>query len=245
MLAKLLTRAAAMAASASASAAAEPEAAIPPPGPRDLLRLVVSHNLDPHIGLHPSWLPPHWPARYRRVSAWGPAGQAVLGALVRGQHGGAPDYQFDSRLKRLMLMDAAALRRLAVYAGLAAHRGLLEQGSPAGSQLRRQARRYDRDAMHFTLQRMPALSQLRMEVRAMQERPLATGRLLVSRGYRLLLGALATEGEEGVRRVRHKFPRRLAALSVPALQPRQTQQLSELMLSCIVPERLPQWDWLF
>jgi type III secretion protein K len=241
MLAKLLTRVAAAAAEPEPQPVPQPE----PRGPRDLLRLVVSHNLDPHLGLHPSWLPPHWPARHRRISAWGPAGQAVLGALVRGQHGGAPDYQFDSRLKRLMLMDAAALRRLAVYAGLGAHRALLEQGSPAGSQLRRQARRYDRDAMRFALQRMPALPQLRMELRAMQERPLATGRLLVSRGYRLLLGALATEGEEGVRRVRHKFPRRLAALSVPALQPRQTEQLSELMLSCIVPERLPQWDWLF
>jgi type III secretion protein K len=241
MLAKLLTRVAAAAAEPEPQPVPQPE----PRGPRDLLRLVVSHNLDPHLGLHPSWLPPHWPARHRRISAWGPAGQAVLGALVRGQHGGAPDYQFDSRLKRLMLMDAAALRRLAVYTGLGAHRALLEQGTPAGSQLRRQARRYDRDAMRFTLQRMPALPQLRMELRAMQERPLATGRLLVSRGYRLLLGALATEGEEGVRRVRHKFPRRLAALSVPALQPRQTEQLSELMLSCIVPERLPQWDWLF
>ncbi len=244
MLAKLLTRVAAATAMAAGPEPAAAEAA-GPPGPRDLLRLVLNHNLDPHIGLHPSWLPPHWPARHRRIGAWGPAGQAVLGALVRGQHGGAPDYHFDSRLKRLMLMDAAALRRLAVYTGLAAHRALLEQGSAGGSQLRRQARRYDRDAMRFTLQRMPELSQLRMEVRAMQERPLATGRLLVSRGYRLLLGALATEGEEGVRRVRHKFPRRLAALSVPALQPRQTQQLSELMLSCIVPERLPQWDWLF
>ena len=63
MLAKLLTRVAA--------APAQPELQpAPPPGPRDLLRLVVSHNLDPHLGLHPSWLPPHWPARYRRISAW-------------------------------------------------------------------------------------------------------------------------------------------------------------------------------
>jgi type III secretion protein K len=45
--------------------------------------------------------------------------------------------------------------------------------------------------------------------------------------------------------VRRRFPRRLAVLSVPTLEPGQARQLDELMLMCIVPERLPQWDWLF
>jgi len=32
---------------------------------------------------------------------------------------------------------------------------------------------------------------------------------------------------------------------VPVLAARQKQQLRELVLACIVPERLARWDWLF
>jgi len=71
------------------------------------------------------------------------------------------------------------------------------------------------------------------------------GRVVVNRGYRLLLAALQGEGEPLLRRVQHKLPRHGAAVQPPLLAPRQREQLRELMLLCIVPERLPQWDWLF
>jgi type III secretion protein K len=48
-----------------------------------------------------------------------------------------------------------------------------------------------------------------------------------------------------LRRLQHKLPRRISGFRVPQLAPPQARQLHELMLSCIVPERLPQWDWLF
>jgi type III secretion protein K len=246
VLARLLARPAALLPGAAEAVPAQAGGAPPVErGPLDLMRLVMHYNLVQQAGLHPSWLPASWPARYRRMAQYGPAGQAVLGELVRRQNMHAGDYQFDSRLKRLALFDAGSLRRLAVYAGLGAHLPLLKQRGPAAAQLRRQARRYDAEAVPFALERMPLLPELRMDARPLQERPLAAGRLLVSRGYRLLLAAVAPEGETVVRRVRLKFPRRLATLGVPPLQPRQAQQLSELMLLCIVPERLPQWDWLF
>src|SRR5947199_333107 len=50
---------------------------------------------------------------------------------------------------------------------------------------------------------------------------------------------------DALRRVQRKLPRRLGALPIPPLQPRQRRQLEELMLLGIVPDRLPQWDWLF
>lgn len=235
---------------------AAPTTAPPPatamPGPMDLVRLVMRFNLHPEADLHPSWLPANWPARHRSVARMGPAGRAVLAELLRrGQAPGhaqphaAADYNFDSRLKRLALLDAASLRRLAAYLGFCAHLPLFKVRGGAGLQIRRQARRIDRDAVDFVLDRVPQLTELRMDSAVVQQRPIATGRVVLDRGYRLLLGAAASEGELVLQRLKHKLPRRISALSVPSFEPRQALQLNELMLSCIVPERLPQWDWLF
>jgi len=222
------------------------------PGPMDLVRLVMRFNLHPEADLHPSWLPANWPARHRSVARMGPAGRAVLAELLRrGQAPGhaqphaAADYNFDSRLKRLALLDAASLRRLAAYLGFCAHLSLFKVRGGAGLQIRRQARRFDRDAVDFVLDRVPQLTELRMDSAVVQQRPIATGRVVLDRGYRLLLGAAASEGDLVLHRLKHKLPRRISALSVPSFEPRQALQLNELMLSCIVPERLPQWDWLF
>lgn len=222
------------------------------PGPMDLVRLVMRFNLHPEADLHPSWLPPDWPARHRSVARMGPAGRAVLAELLRRPRapetvtpGAAADYNFDSRLKRLALLDAASLRRLSAYLGFCTHLPLFRLRGGAGAQIRRQARRLDRDAVDFVLDRVPQLTELRMDSTMLQQRPLSTGRVVLDRGYRLLLGAAASEGALVQGRLKHKLPRRISALSVPALEPRQALQLNELMLSCIVPERLPQWDWLF
>ena len=226
------------------------------PGPMDLVRLVMRFNLHPEADLHPSWLPANWPVRYRSVARMGPAGRAVLADLLRrGQGAGhaqpaaqlhaAGDYNFDSRLKRLALLDAASLRRLAAYIGFCAHLPLFKVRGGAGLQIRRQARRFDHDAVDFVLDRVPQLTELRMDSTVMQQRPMATGRVVLDRGYRLLLGAAASEGPLVQGHLQRKLPRRISALSVPAFEPRQASQLNELMLSCIVPERLPQWDWLF
>jgi type III secretion protein K len=230
----------------AAAAAPTPPQALP--SPMDLVRLVMRFNLHPEIDLHPSWLPSNWPARHRSPARLGQAGRAVLADLLRrGQApvAAAADYNFDSRLKRLALLDAAALRRLAAYLGFCAHLPLFRLRGGAGFQIRRQACRFDADAVDFVLDRVPQLTELRMDSAVLQQRPIATGRVVIDRGYRLLLGAAAPEGEAVLRRLQHKLPRRLSVLSVPQLAPRQARQLHELMLSCIVPERLPQWDWLF
>lgn len=216
----------------------------------DLVRLVMRFNLHPEADLHPSWLPANWPARHRSVARMGPAGRAVLAELLRRgsgtAHVAAPaDYNFDSRLKRLALLDAASLRRLCAYLGFCAHLPLFKLRGGAGAQIRRQARRIDRDAVDFVLDRVPQLTELRMDSTVVQQRPIATGRVVLDRGYRLLLGAAASEGGVVLQRLKHKLPRRISAMSVPSFEPRQALQLNELMLSCIVPERLPQWDWLF
>lgn len=227
------------------SVAAAPVAA----GPLALMRLVLRFNLQAHASVHPSWLPADWPASARaRLRRLAPEAQAVLrDVLVRlGVLPAAPDYAFDSSVKRLLLLDPPALRRLAFYASLCVHAPLMRPRRNAlALSLRRQARRLDADAVEFVLERVPQATELQMSAHAFKERPGACGRVLVDRGYRLLAALVADEGEAAAERLARMLPRRVAALPVPALAARQKQQLRELVLACIVPERLPQWDWPF
>lgn len=215
-------------------------------GPMDLVRLVARFNLHPEADLHPSWLPPEWPTPYRSVARFSSAGQSLLADLITRRHGEEQvrQYNFDARLRRLALMDGASLRRLAFYCGLCAHKPLFKLRG-VSTQLRRQARRIDPDAVEFVLDRAPQLTALRMDAAGLQQRPMSAGRVVGNRGHRLLLAALAPEGEAILGRVRRKLPRRLSYFSLPQLDDRQCAQLAEVMLLCIVPERLPQWDWLF
>lgn len=215
--------------------------------PLVLMRLIAHFNLHPEADLHPSWLPADWPVRHRHPVRWNDGGRALLSTLLRQRQlaGAPPLFNFDERLARLALVDGASLRRLAFYTGLCAHLPLLKQRSELGHALRRQALRFDAEAVEFALDRVPPPTALKMDDAPMQQRPHAAGRIVVARGYRLLLGAAASAGVTPLKRVQLKLPRRVSTYSVPHLRERQLRQLDELMLSCIVPERLPQWDWLF
>lgn len=232
-----------------AETAIPPSTDAAPAGSARLLRLVLAFNLHPEATLHPSWLPETWPASQRAaVRHWRPAAQDVLAQVLRRQGVLAfePDYDFDSHVKRLLLLDPATLRRLAFYTSLCAHLPLLRaRRSRLATSMRRQARRFDADATRFVLERAPQPTALQMSAEPLERHPCGSGRVLIDRGYRLLQGALASEGETAVQRLQRKLPRRAATLRVPALSRRQTDQLHELMLFCLVPERLPTWDWLF
>ena len=138
-----------------------------------------------------------------------------------------------------------AVRKLAALTGWCAHAPLLLQRGALGSQMRRQAARYGDDLEDFVRERAPRLTALRMDAQSLEQNPLGAGRAVVLRGHRLLLGTVAAEGAAPLERVRRKLPHRLAGLRLPTLNATQRAQVEELMLLCIVPERLPQWDWLF
>lgn len=214
--------------------------------PRALMRLAVQRVLHPEGALHTSWLPPDWPLRHRHVARLNAAGRAVLADLLDadGAIGQVASYRFDSRFSRVALLDTAATRRLAAYVGACAHKALL-QPRGAGRALRRQVRRLDADADHFVIARAPLLDTLHLDPVPLQRRPCGTGRVMLDRGARLLLGALAGEDRRLVARVRRKLPRRLARHKLPVLSAAQVAQLQELALLCLIPERLAPWDWLF
>lgn len=215
--------------------------------PGNLLRLAVRLNVHPEADLHPSWLPSSWPSRHRVPSRLGPAGRDVLGRLLRCRDGLGlePDYAFESRLKRLALLEGASLRKLAALLGFCAHAPLLKQRGQVAAQLRRQARRYGSDLERFLRERVPQMTEVRMNPATLQNRPAGVGKAVVNRGYRLLMGTVGCEGDAVLERLRRKLPYRASLLRVPRLEPGQRSQVEEMLLLCIVPERLPQWDWLF
>lgn len=214
------------------------------------MQLVMQHNLHPEAERHASWWPATWPVRHRRVARLGEGGRLVLADLLRHDDptATAPRYNFEAPLARLALVDGASLRRLAAYLGLCAHQPLLRERR-LGPVLRRQARRLDGDAAEFVLRRTPPLSELRLSVTRLQQHPSGAGRLVFDRGYRLLLATLRAAGTDGgddtLARVQRKLPRRVASLDVPVLDAPRAAQLREVLLQCLIPERLPQWDWLF
>jgi type III secretion protein K len=218
--------------------------AVNTPATLQMLQLAAALRLHPERDLHPSWLPAAWPARHRQLQRLGPAGRAVLADWLRAQ---TPDVGLDfvAPRRRLLLLDGSALRRIAFYAGLALHAPLLRPRGGLGAQLRRQARRIDRDAQSVVLERLPPLRAFKVDLARLEQRPRGAGRVVLDRGYRLLQGAMAAEGDAWLQRLQRKLPRRAAALRVPALDARQRLELDELMLMGVVPERLPQWDWLF
>lgn len=215
-------------------------------GPMDLARIGIRFNLHPEDDVHPSWLPASWPPGYRRVNQLGSAGKVMLGKYVRqwGKLDEHIDFNFDSPRRRLALMDGRSLRILAAYCGLCVHKPLFELVATSHD-MHRLARRIHPDAARFVIGRTPALTGLVLSKRLAPNNPLALGSLVMSRGYRMLLGVLASEGSAIVRKVIRKLPRRVSALKIPSFRTAKLEQVSELIFLCLVPERMSEWDWLF
>jgi type III secretion protein K len=216
------------------------------------LRLAMQAGLHPETGLHASWLPDEWPCRHRRLDRLSASAQAMVGQVLvlRGlvRRGVAPrdlDLAFATRVERLALLESKTLRGLAFYLGAAVHRDVIQERSRLGSLLRRKLRGLDPDAAAFLRDRVPWLSAFSMAAPAFLSNRHGAARVIVERGYRLLLGLAARGGAATLDRVRLKLPRRMARLPVPELTSAQATQLDELVFLCLIPERFASWDWLF
>lgn len=215
-----------------------------PAEPVHLARLVARFALHPELDIHPSWLPANWPPRFRRPERFGVRGQAVLADWLHA-HTPRIELDFSEPIRRLLLVDGPTLRRLAFYCSFCAHAPLLEQRGPVARRLRRQMQRIDDDARDFVLGRTPRLPAFAMDASAIERRPASAGRVLTSRGYRLLRGVVALQGDAVLHRLERKLPRAASFARAPQLTDIQANQLSELIQMCLIPERFAQWDWLF
>ena len=227
---------------------ASPRAALRAPTAVRRLRTRLAFAAAPSRDIHPSWLPADWPLGHRRVARLNASGHEALSAWLRSTHT-LPEVSecftdAPSLAERLAWIDARDLRRLSLVCGFMAHRAQFERRDIA-PELWRQGRRLQPDLGDFALSRWPGSVALSMSERSLLQRPQAIGRLVVLRGYRLMLGCFAAEGDALLRRARLKFPRRASHdIVVPLTGARRAVYL-ELAHMCVIPERFPQWDWLF
>jgi type III secretion protein K len=214
------------------------------------LRVGLRFHTDLVDGLHASWLPPEWPQPLRLLSRYGAGAREPLQRCLRQRWQVAPppfvaaDGAPVDPLAALGWIDAASLRRLAVLIGWSTHRALWRERSLVG-RLNRCAARHGAGTGRYVTERLPVLPQLAMDLAPLLARPHSIGRTVTARGYRLLRSLLAEPGDAMLCRSQLKLPRRVAAARVPALDAPQRRELHELVRLCLIPDRLPTWDWLF
>ncbi len=208
-----------------------------------LRQLVCEFNLRPDTYMAPGWLPDHWPDRYRQQLALGPRAGRMFAhhALASNGLDKLYDFDFSAQDKRIALIAPDALRRIAEYCGLCAHKMLL-----AESRLRhvRDAARtqFGKDAVQFVMERTPEMA---ARYKALPPDPELAATKIRARGYRLLLGLLSTTGAAVYGRARLKLPREVVQRGPQMLDATKCQHLAELIVLSIIPERISEWDWLF
>ncbi|MBA2723608.1 MAG: SctK family type III secretion system sorting platform protein [Methylibium sp.] len=218
--------------------------ALPTQAQASWAKLLVRFNLQPASYADASWLP-DWAA-----GASEPVLRELSLALLR-EHGlqTSCDWWLNDRAARLFLMDRPALERLALTAGIAAHRDSLRQ-------VVRQSRLAClRSALGDTLDTLwlpvaeaveyaPAPLQLPWEPfdgAALEHR-------LVHDGYQQLLRLLnVRDAAQRPAALRAAFcaPRALSSKPLPCLPRQRAERWTDAIVNDILPRWTPAWTWLF
>ncbi|GBH28613.1 SctK family type III secretion system sorting platform protein [Burkholderia vietnamiensis] len=209
--------------------------------------LVCEFNLRPDRYLHVTRVPAAWPARYRSLDAFGPAGRRLLARHLLDAHGVAGRYDFDvaDPCARLALLPGAALEQLAAYAGLLLHRGWLRDALNVRRIRAEVAAKLGGDALELALERAPEFGALADTLEPWRADPAALPAVLRARGARLLADFIGVAGDAVGVRARLKFNRACDAEAPYWLNRAQRDQFGELLFLFLIPERLASWDWLF
>lgn len=211
--------------------------------PADLQRLVCDFNLRPDSYMEPSWLPTHWPDRYRQQIDFKPRARAMLARRMLTSLGldTAYDFDFTTHDKRIALIAPDALRRIAEYCGLCAHKVLLREQRMRHIR-EASARQFGKDVVQFVMERAPDMA---ARYKALVPEPDAAVDKIRTRGYRMLLGVFAGAGGAVYGRARLKLPREVAEQGPQTLDAVKRQHVTELIILSVIPERISEWDWLF
>ncbi|WP_162634439.1 SctK family type III secretion system sorting platform protein [Ralstonia sp. GX3-BWBA] len=214
-----------------------------------LAGLVATFNLRPDRYIDASWLPADWPLALRDPVRYGEAGRAVLARALLQAHQlhGEWDYDFAAMEKRVALLPADALERLAVCCGLCLHRQWLREGEVSRKTRQAIDLAFGAPLVAFALERMPAFEAVAETLQAQRQYPRLAVETLRARGRRLLTDFLVPFGPAVIRRLALKFPRNAADADRPPYLLGRTQraELGELLRLSLIPEQVPAWDWLF
>ncbi|KUZ05944.1 bcscK [Burkholderia diffusa] len=222
--------------------------ALPPPARRAAFHaLVCEFNLRPDRYLHVTRVPAEWPARYRSLDAFGPAGRKLLARHLLDLNGVAEQHDFDvaNPCARLALLPGAALEQLASYAGLLLHRGWLRDALTVRRIRAEIAAKLGGDALELALERAPEFGALADTLEPWRADPAALPGVIRARGARLLADFVGVAGDAVARRARLKFNRAIDHEAPYWLNRAQRDQFGELLFLFLIPERLASWDWLF
>lgn len=211
--------------------------------------LVATFNLRPDRYIDASWLPADWPLPLRDPMRYGEAGRAVLAQALLQAHRlqGEWDYDFQPAEKRIALLPADALERMAACCGLCLHRQWLREGEVSRKTQQAIDLAFGAPLVTFALERMPAFEAVAETLQPQRQYPRLAVETLRARGRRLLTDFLVPFGPAVTGRLALKFPRNVAHADRPPYLLGRTQraELGELLRLSLIPEQVPEWDWLF
>jgi type III secretion protein K len=213
-------------------------------------QLVYDFNCRPLAYAHASWLQAGAErAALERVSTSSdPSARAWANLWLLRRFGllGRSDFDFAEPGKRLLLLDGAALRDLALWLGLSALLGSLRTWVRRADQLRlRQALGVERHDW-FTEHLLPWPAVARWPLRPQDSEPTQITALAERLGTRLLLCGADAPGGAAVQRARLKLPSGLCAPERKGpISAERREAVLTLCITKLIRERHPTWHWLF
>jgi hypothetical protein len=215
------------------------------------LRL-VEFNLHVARFAHPSWYARSVPGSLRSAAKSDARGglhdrvesQVSVWLLREVGLDAAMDWDLLEPQKRLWLLDASALQRLAMELALAMHRRWLLQVI-GGARLRTVAKAVGEPALRFVVSELPedSFHYQAPEVRLDAD---ATGELrseLLEQGARTLIALLQPAWRAVRGRALLHFDRGQNLAAVPPFGPQHCTRALELICGWLIPRRFPEWAW--
>lgn len=155
------------------------------------------------------------------------------------------DWGMEERQKRLWLLDLKDLERLSYDVSLAMHRDWLARVID-GARVRELHSKIDPLAWRFVVEKVPADGVRHRSAVVDFERALAgeIAERLRRDGVSTLMSLLQPTWRPVCLRARLRFDR-MAAFEATGLTTSHCDQVLELICNHVIPQRLPQWAWLF
>jgi type III secretion protein K len=212
-----------------------------------LVELIHRFNLAPSRDADASWMPLGWtPSHQERLDADHRI-QDVMSIWLLARHGlrGRFCFDFSVQERRFALLPRSELHTLARHMALVACKNVLRSAIDKLS-VDRLIRSLGVEAYEFALLKAPDLrgAAAAPPVRLETHRAELQHHLLVEGGRHLMAlfepDCVAIRGRVGL-----KLPRDVSRAETLTLSPREQAVARDVVTACIIPEVLPQWDWLF
>jgi type III secretion protein K len=210
-----------------------------------LAELIHRFNFMPAEHADRGWLPPEWNADHQASLDTSPRVQDTLSQWLLARHGLQRSFCFDFAApeRRVALLPRAAFQKLASHLALVLCRGVLRNAIDRQS-VDRLIQTLGIEAYEFALLKAPDIRVARPAVKLETHAAQLSQHLLFEGGRHLL--AVFEPSVPALRgRAALKLPREVSAAPLLVFDNEERAVAREVITACIIPEVLPQWDWLF